>query len=75
MKTKTFILVATYRVGMYPSVCVEAVEKLGKRACISVLVSHWLAPHLQTALKINLMNYQILKIWETQYRHGLLLYS
>ncbi|KFZ47851.1 Profilin-4 [Antrostomus carolinensis] len=27
-KTKTFILVATYRVGMYPSVCVEAVEKL-----------------------------------------------
>ncbi|NWS58421.1 PROF4 protein, partial [Chunga burmeisteri] len=30
-KTKTFILLATYRVGMYPSVCVEAVEKLGKR--------------------------------------------
>ncbi|GAB0185429.1 quinone oxidoreductase PIG3 [Grus japonensis] len=28
VKTKTFILVATYRVGMYPSVCVEAVEKL-----------------------------------------------
>ncbi|NXU49978.1 PROF4 protein, partial [Turnix velox] len=31
VKTKTFILVATYRVGMYPSVCVEAVEKLGKK--------------------------------------------
>ncbi|NWI34444.1 PROF4 protein, partial [Sula dactylatra] len=28
VKTKTLILVATYRVGMYPSVCVEAVEKL-----------------------------------------------
>ncbi|NXD69551.1 PROF4 protein, partial [Eolophus roseicapillus] len=31
VKTKTFILVATYKMGMYPSVCVEAVEKLGKR--------------------------------------------
>ncbi|XP_010145791.1 PREDICTED: profilin-4, partial [Eurypyga helias] len=30
VKAKTFILVATYRVGMYPSVCVEAVEKLGE---------------------------------------------
>ncbi|NXT17179.1 PROF4 protein, partial [Syrrhaptes paradoxus] len=28
VKTKTFILVATYGVGMYPSVCVEAVETL-----------------------------------------------
>ncbi|NWW53863.1 PROF4 protein, partial [Pedionomus torquatus] len=28
VKTKIFILVATYRAGMYPSVCVEAVEKL-----------------------------------------------
>nr|XP_025948102.1 profilin-4 isoform X3 [Dromaius novaehollandiae] len=28
VKTYTFILVATYRAGMYPSVCVEAVEKL-----------------------------------------------
>ncbi|XP_057283620.1 LOW QUALITY PROTEIN: profilin-4 [Pezoporus wallicus] len=28
VKTKTFILVATYKAGMYPSVCVEAVEKL-----------------------------------------------
>ncbi|KFV87126.1 Profilin-4, partial [Struthio camelus australis] len=28
VKTNTFILVATYRTGMYPSVCVEAVEKL-----------------------------------------------
>ncbi|NXL90436.1 PROF4 protein, partial [Alectura lathami] len=26
--TKDFILIATYRVGMYASVCVEAVEKL-----------------------------------------------
>uniref|UniRef100_A0A8D0FNC0 Profilin family member 4 n=1 Tax=Strix occidentalis caurina TaxID=311401 RepID=A0A8D0FNC0_STROC len=31
VKTKAFILVATYRVGMYPSVCMEAVETLGKR--------------------------------------------
>ncbi|NXJ66825.1 PROF4 protein, partial [Rostratula benghalensis] len=31
VKTNIFILVATYRTGMYPSVCVEAVEKLGKR--------------------------------------------
>ncbi|XP_060115259.1 profilin-4 [Heteronotia binoei] len=28
VKTKAFILVATYTQGMYPSVCVEAVEKL-----------------------------------------------
>ncbi|XP_077168237.1 profilin-4 [Paroedura picta] len=28
VKTKAFILVATYSQGMYPSVCVEAVEKL-----------------------------------------------
>ncbi|NXI67369.1 PROF4 protein, partial [Anseranas semipalmata] len=28
VKTNAFILIATYRVGMYPSVCVEAVEKL-----------------------------------------------
>ncbi|NXO55087.1 PROF4 protein, partial [Aramus guarauna] len=28
VKTKTFILIASYRVDMYPSVCVEAVEKL-----------------------------------------------
>ncbi|KAM9561995.1 LOW QUALITY PROTEIN: profilin-4, partial [Guaruba guarouba] len=28
VKTKTFILVATYKAGMYPSVCMEAVEKL-----------------------------------------------
>nr|XP_056721417.1 profilin-4 [Euleptes europaea] len=28
VKTKSFILVATYTQGMYPSVCVEAVEKL-----------------------------------------------
>ncbi|CAM9970887.1 unnamed protein product [Bubo scandiacus] len=28
VKTKAFILVATYRVGMYPSVCMEAVETL-----------------------------------------------
>ncbi|NWS39493.1 PROF4 protein, partial [Probosciger aterrimus] len=28
VKTKTFILVATYKMGMYPSVCAEAVEKL-----------------------------------------------
>uniref|UniRef100_A0A8C0F2V8 Profilin family member 4 n=1 Tax=Bubo bubo TaxID=30461 RepID=A0A8C0F2V8_BUBBB len=31
VKTKAFILVATYRVGMYPSVCMEAVETLGRR--------------------------------------------
>ncbi|NWZ23290.1 PROF4 protein, partial [Asarcornis scutulata] len=30
VKTNAFILIATYKVGMYPSVCVEAVEKLGK---------------------------------------------
>ncbi|XP_069461964.1 profilin-4 [Ambystoma mexicanum] len=29
VKTKTYVLVATYREGMFPSVCVEAVEKLG----------------------------------------------
>ncbi|XP_054857656.1 profilin-4 [Eublepharis macularius] len=28
VKTKSFILIATYTQGMYPSVCVEAVEKL-----------------------------------------------
>ena len=30
MRTSTLILVATYSPEMYPSVCVEAVEKLGK---------------------------------------------
>uniref|UniRef100_A0A8C0GLS3 Profilin n=1 Tax=Chelonoidis abingdonii TaxID=106734 RepID=A0A8C0GLS3_CHEAB len=29
VKTDSYILVATYSEGMYPSVCVEAVEKLG----------------------------------------------
>ncbi|XP_069092132.1 profilin-4 [Pleurodeles waltl] len=29
VKTNAYILVATYREGMFPSVCVEAVEKLG----------------------------------------------
>ncbi|XP_075056593.1 profilin-4 [Mixophyes fleayi] len=29
VKTKSNILLATYRDGMYPSVCVEATEKLG----------------------------------------------
>ncbi|XP_072188421.1 profilin-4 [Excalfactoria chinensis] len=28
VKTNAFILIATYRAGMHPSVCVEAVEKL-----------------------------------------------
>nr|XP_009684639.1 PREDICTED: quinone oxidoreductase PIG3 isoform X1 [Struthio camelus australis] len=34
VKTNTFILVATYRTGMYPSVCVEAVEKLEKMLAV-----------------------------------------
>nr|XP_013812551.1 PREDICTED: quinone oxidoreductase PIG3-like isoform X2 [Apteryx mantelli mantelli] len=34
VKTNTFILVATYRAGMYPSVCVEAVEKLEKMLAV-----------------------------------------
>lgn len=29
VKTKSNILLAVYREGMYPSVCVEATEKLG----------------------------------------------
>ncbi|XP_075450965.1 profilin-4 [Ascaphus truei] len=29
VKTQRYILLATYREGMYPSVCVEAAEKLG----------------------------------------------
>nr|XP_032640775.1 profilin-4 isoform X2 [Chelonoidis abingdonii] len=33
VKTDSYILVATYSEGMYPSVCVEAVEKLGRRQC------------------------------------------
>uniref|UniRef100_A0A8C8RVY1 Profilin n=1 Tax=Pelusios castaneus TaxID=367368 RepID=A0A8C8RVY1_9SAUR len=37
VKTNSYILVATYSEGMYPSVCVEAVEKLGNYImCISV---------------------------------------
>jgi len=54
---------------MYPTVCVEAVEKLGKRnACVPA--SHGLALPLQTASEINLTKYQILKIWETEHRRG-----
>ena len=30
VKTNLYLLVATYTEGMYPSVCVEAAEKLGK---------------------------------------------
>lgn len=30
VKTHMYLLVATYTEGMYPSVCVEATEKLGK---------------------------------------------
>ncbi|XP_004839142.1 LOW QUALITY PROTEIN: profilin-4 [Heterocephalus glaber] len=29
VKTRLYLLVATYTAGMYPSVCVEATEKLG----------------------------------------------
>lgn len=32
VKTQLYLLVATYTAGMYPSVCVEATEKLGKFA-------------------------------------------
>ncbi|XP_010706296.1 profilin-4 isoform X1 [Meleagris gallopavo] len=42
VKTKAFILIAMYRVGMYPSVCVEAVEKLGKtNTCTCVPACQW----------------------------------
>ncbi|XP_065587140.1 profilin-4 [Cyrtonyx montezumae] len=37
VKTNAFILTATYRAGMHPSVCVEAVEKLGKATTCTVL--------------------------------------
>lgn len=40
VKTHLYLLVATYSEGMYPSVCVEAAEKLGKfvpNACLSLL--------------------------------------
>ena len=30
VKTLTLLVIATYSDSMYPSVCVEAVEKLGK---------------------------------------------
>lgn len=30
VKTEMYIICATYTRGMYPSVCVEAVEKLGE---------------------------------------------
>jgi profilin len=32
VKTHLYLLVATYTAGMYPSICVEATEKLGKFA-------------------------------------------
>jgi profilin len=32
VKTNMYLVVATYTAGMYPSVCVEATEKLGKFA-------------------------------------------
>ncbi|XP_025923896.1 profilin-4 isoform X2 [Apteryx rowi] len=46
VKTNTFILVAAYRAGMYPSVCVEAVEKLDIDHCYMAkpspeVTSHW----------------------------------
>uniref|UniRef100_A0A8B9UBM4 Profilin n=1 Tax=Anas zonorhyncha TaxID=75864 RepID=A0A8B9UBM4_9AVES len=62
VKTNAFILIATYKVGMYPSVCVEAVEKLGKiNECICVpacqCFTDWLCSHKQLQ-KINLTDYQ-----------------
>ncbi|VCW99000.1 unnamed protein product [Gulo gulo] len=38
VKTHLYLLVATYTEGMYPSVCVEATEKLGKfvSPCLSL---------------------------------------
>lgn len=40
VKTHVYLLVATYIEGMYPSVCVEATEKLGKfvSQCLSLLL-------------------------------------
>ncbi len=35
VRTATLLLVATYTDNMHPSVCVEAVEKLGKRKKLS----------------------------------------
>ncbi|XP_049758718.1 profilin-4 isoform X1 [Elephas maximus indicus] len=35
VKTHLYLLVATYTEGMYPSVCVEATEKLGKLPPVS----------------------------------------
>ena len=32
MRTATLLIVATYTESMYPSVCVEAVEKLGEQS-------------------------------------------
>lgn len=34
VKTNLYLVVATYTEGMYPSVCVEATEKLGKFAFV-----------------------------------------
>ncbi|XP_007114822.1 profilin-4 isoform X1 [Physeter macrocephalus] len=41
VKTHLYLLVATYTEGMYPSVCVEATEKLGKFVPNACLCSLW----------------------------------
>ena len=43
MRTATLLLVATYSETMYPSVCVEAVEKLGT-VCVRVCMRACIRP-------------------------------
>lgn len=37
VRTQTLVLAATYTESMYPSVCVEAVERLGKLLSLDLL--------------------------------------
>ena len=32
-----YVIIATYRLGMFPTVCAEAVETLGLRSCSSLI--------------------------------------
>uniref|UniRef100_A0A8C6G708 Profilin-4 n=1 Tax=Mus spicilegus TaxID=10103 RepID=A0A8C6G708_MUSSI len=46
VKTNMYLVVATYTAGMYPSVCVEATEKLANNYGVQSCALHHLRPKL-----------------------------
>lgn len=51
VKTAHYVIVATYNDSMYPSVCVEAVEKLGRDVGASYSIQHLIKQLLTAGFK------------------------